>query len=296
MNLKLSIIIPSYNEFSNTIKTVNNILEKCDNRKEIEIIIVDDNSNEDYSTLSKNNFIKYIKNHKNIGTSQSRNTGIKLAESKYILTIDAHVKFFKKGFDKEIIEKIISNSSSVMCLPCMDVDNNKVYYAGGFNFLNIKNPESFLSPFLLNNEEIREEIPCIIGGAYFFNKDWYQHLNGMEGMIGWGVGETFLSLKSYLAGGDCKLVKNIKIGHSFKKGNYTINKRDLYYNKIFISQTILPLDISAFLLTLLPNNKEKEDALNLFKEKSIEILKNRISYEYIFKINFADYIKKFNLA
>jgi len=294
MNNKLSIIIPSYNEFSNTIKTINNIFKTCSHKDNIEIIVVNDNSNENYSKLSTNNAIKYIANPNNLGTSQSRDIGIKMVDNEYVLTIDSHMIFYKKYWDKEIIKVIKDNQKSILCFSCINIANNKTYYAGGFHLFNLKNIELSLSPFLLN-EFKEEEIPCVVGGAYAFNKNFYNHLNGMEGMVGWGVGETFLSIKSYLAGGNCKLIKNVKIGHSFEKGNYTINKKDIYYNKLFLCNTILPLELSSILLNLLPQNKEKEDAIQLFKQNSKEIFRNRIMYENIFNTPFADYVKKFNL-
>ena len=294
MNPKLSIIIPSYNEVSNTIKTINNIIETCSNTDNIEIIVVNDGSKEDYSILSNNNLIKYIENKENLGTSKSRDIGIKSTDNEYILTIDAHICFYKSNFDQEIITSIEDNKKSILCFPCVDIDRNKTYYAGGFSFFNAKNIESSLFPFLLN-EQSKEEVPCVIGGAYAFNRNWYNNINGMEGMIGWGVGETFLSMKSYLAGGNCKLIKNIKIGHNFKKGNYTINKKDIYYNKLFLCNTIFPIELSSILLNLLPQNKEKKDAINLFKQNSKEIFRNRISYENILNVPFVDYVKKFNL-
>jgi len=295
MNEKLSIIIPSYNEVSNTIKTIGNILETCSNINAIEIIVVNDESKEDYSVLTNNNYIKYIKNINNLGTSKSRDIGIKSTDNEYILTIDAHIKMFKHNWDKEVIEVIKNNQKSILCFPCVNIANNKTYYAGGFYLFNLKNIELSLSPFLLN-EFKEEEIPCVVGGAYAFNKNWYKHLNGMNGMIGWGVGETFLSIKSYLAGGDCKLIESIKMGHSFEKGKYTINKKDAYYNKIFVSQTIFPPEISTILLSLFPQNSEKEDAINLFKQNSKEIFRNRIVYEDVLKVPLVDYVKKFNLG
>ena len=295
MNSKLSIIIPSYNEVANTIKTINNILERCENKNNIEIIVVNDNSNEDYSVLAKNNLIKYIKNSENLGTSKSRDVGIKLAESEYILTIDAHVSFYQKGWEKDFVEIIKNNPTSVLCFPCLDANKNRVYYAGGFYFFNTQNVELSLSPFLLNNEPNDEEVPCVIGGAYAFNRNWYDHLNGMSGMIGWGVGETFLSIKSYLAGGNCKLIKTIKMGHNFEKAKYIINKMDLYYNKLFITKTILPTEVYMVLSKFLPNNKEKEDAINLLTKNAKEIFQNRVAYEDILTVSCADYVKKFKL-
>jgi glycosyltransferase involved in cell wall biosynthesis len=296
MSQKLSIVMPSCNDAFNTQKTVENILVTCGNRNNIEIIVVNDGSNEDYSKLSANPSIKYIENNENIGTSKSRDVGIKEASSECILTTDSHVVFLKKGWDNEIVEIIKSNNNSIGCFPCVDVANNMAYCAGGFHLFNIKNKDLSLSPFLLNNEPTEREIPCVVGGAYAFNKNWHKHLHGMEGMVGWGVGETFLSIKSYLAGGNCKLFKHIKVGHKFEKAKYTINKRDLYYNKIFLSQTIFPPAISTMLLNLLPNGVEKAEALELFKLNFKEIFKTRVVYEDILTVPFAEYVNKFKLG
>lgn len=295
MNEKLSIIIPSYNDASNTVATINNILTTCSNISNIEIIIVDDNSSENYSMLSNNKYVKYIKNSKNFGTSQSRDIGIKLSKNEYILTTDSHISFCKQGWDKDIVEIIKSNLNSILCFACLDANKNKIYYAGGFNVFCRQNIELSLSPFLLNNEPKNEEIPCVVGGAYAFNKKWYENLDGMNGMIGWGIGETFLSIKSYLAGGNCKLIKNIIIKHNFNNAKYNINKMHIYYNKLFIAKTILPTEVYVVLSNFLPNNKEKENAINLLNKNAQEIFSYKIAYEDIFTVPCVDYVKKFKL-
>ena len=120
---------------------------------------------------------------------------------------------------------------------------------------------------------------------------------GTKGIVGPSVIEVFLSIKSYLAGGNCKLIKNIKFGYNFyeSKNQIKIQNKDIYYNKIFLCNTILPIELSSIFLSLLPNNKEKEDAINLFKQNSKEIFRNRISYEEIFKVSFEEYVRKFQL-
>jgi hypothetical protein len=134
-----------------------------------------------------------------------------------------------------------------------------------------------------------------IGGAYAFSKNWYNNILGMDGMIGCGVGETFLSIKSYLACGNCKLIKDIKIGHDFQKIEYTINKWNIYYNKIFLSRTILPSPFTPIVVNILPNGKDKDLAMGLFKNNSQNMMQKRLDYEEIFKIPFDEYVNKFKL-
>ena len=299
---KLTIVIPSYNEYLKTAKTIYNIFETCSNKGNIEVIVVDDASKENYKDLSYNSKIKYIKNDNNLGVSQSRDIGIKKSSNNRILTIDAHVKFYKKGWDKDIVEQIDNNKKSLLCFACQNIKDNKTYYAGGFHFIHPSNMDLILSPYLSNTCKFGdiEDVPCVIGGAYAFDANWHKYLNGMTGMIGNGVGETFLSIKSYLAGGDCKLIKNIKIGHDFEKIGYDFEKigcdfekQDMYYNKIFMSQTILPMEMTSALLTLLPKNKEKENAVNLFQQNLSLMLKYKMQYEDILKVPFEEYVKKF---
>lgn len=82
---KLSIVIPLYNI---DIKYLKECLDSCINNEDIEVIIVDDGSKIDYSTLISKYDYKYIKTV-NGGVSQARNIGVLLSIGEYITFLDS---------------------------------------------------------------------------------------------------------------------------------------------------------------------------------------------------------------
>ncbi|MEK6844001.1 MAG: glycosyltransferase [Nanoarchaeota archaeon] len=90
-----SIVVPSYNEDENLkplIRELKKVMAKTKFKSSYEIIIVDDNSNGKTREILKNfakngNFIALLRNKKGIFTAVL--DGIKIANGKYILTMDA---------------------------------------------------------------------------------------------------------------------------------------------------------------------------------------------------------------
>lgn len=90
-NPKVSVILPTYNRPNKIQTAVDSITNQT--YENIEIIIVDDASQEDYvDKISKNVATKYeptvIKHNKNMGQAAARNTGIRAANGKYIAFLD----------------------------------------------------------------------------------------------------------------------------------------------------------------------------------------------------------------
>ena len=90
----LSIIIPCYNSEKTIVRTLNSIKGFEAFKNNFEIIIVNDGSTD--STLEliidffkENNFIYLIKNQSNLGLSEARNNGLKIAKGKYIWFVDS---------------------------------------------------------------------------------------------------------------------------------------------------------------------------------------------------------------
>ena len=85
--LKVSVIVPAFNKYNFTRKTITSIINQT--YKEIEIILIDDGSNDDTYKLKHEfkNSIKYYYT-KNIGASAARNLGIKKSTGDYLSFID----------------------------------------------------------------------------------------------------------------------------------------------------------------------------------------------------------------
>ena len=107
-NELISLIIPIYN-------TPINYLKKCLNSiytqtyKNLEIILIDDGSKEEYKKVYKSSLIKNKNNiklieKKNTGVSDTRNLGINCATGKYIMFIDSD-----DYIDKDYISKMYSS-------------------------------------------------------------------------------------------------------------------------------------------------------------------------------------------
>ena len=114
MNKKyFSIVICTFNRPKKCIRTIKKILEqKFDDFSSLEIIVVDDNSDNQNSLIIKeflnNKDIKYFRHQKNYGLSKARNTGIKNCNGKWFAFCDDD-DYWPQGYLSKV-NKIIKES------------------------------------------------------------------------------------------------------------------------------------------------------------------------------------------
>ncbi len=119
--MKLSVIIPAFNE-ENTIVTILNSIQKVvlDNNIKKEIIIVNDCSKDKtedkitaYMSAHRDLDIQYFKHEKNQGKGAAIHTGIKGATGDYIIVQDADLEYDPQEFNL-LIKPIIDGFADVV--------------------------------------------------------------------------------------------------------------------------------------------------------------------------------------
>ncbi len=310
MTKKLTIIMPYLNEGREPLETIKSIHETF-NSNFFQIIAIDDCSDH-FVNLSQFANVRQIRNEKRIGVDASRQLGVDSAETDNILVIDAHMRFKNDNWLNKMTSLIERNPQTLWCTTVLalgygtlDVNNHKGKYYGADMLLvdvcaNSERPsreciEPKWAPEIKGIEEY--EIPCILGANYFFSKKWFTHINGWRGLKSWGTSEPFISLKSYMSGGNCKITKSIEIGHVFRSNApYSTQICDLVYNKIFLCKTILPEDLGEKLIGYLPKDINFNNAMKNIDNNRDIIEENRKYYMSIFKNSIQDYCEKFNIG
>lgn len=104
---KVTVIVPTYNVENYIVNCIESILNQ--DYKNIEIIIIDDNSTDDTASIVENLYkdfphITIIKKKINKGPFHSKNIGIKLAKGEYITFLDGDDMMCKKRISSHIAE------------------------------------------------------------------------------------------------------------------------------------------------------------------------------------------------
>jgi teichuronic acid biosynthesis glycosyltransferase TuaG len=113
--LTFSVVIPVYNGEQFIAKAIESCLKQT--LLPNEIIIIDDAGNDRTEEIVKNiqsDLIIYIKNDQNRGPSFSRNAGMKMARSSWILFLDADDLFHSRKI--EIINACLLNNSNIKAI------------------------------------------------------------------------------------------------------------------------------------------------------------------------------------
>ena len=111
--INISVIIPTYNRKSLTIKAIDSVFNQT--YQNLELIIIDDGSSDKTSKYIKKKYkrIKIIKQN-NKGVSSARNKGIKLANNDWIAFLDSDDRWDRKKLEKQV-NYLCINSKYKIC-------------------------------------------------------------------------------------------------------------------------------------------------------------------------------------
>lgn len=194
----ISVIIPNYNSEKYIERCLNSLVNQ--EYKLNEIIVVDDCSTDKSKEIIEEYEKKYDniilhKNHKNMGVSYSRNKGIELATSEYIMFCDSD-DWYEKDATKKMIQPIIEQNADYVVaghyIAKSDNDKIEIKYNNIFQDKNIDKEtcisymtisscakimkkEIFINNNLKYPEDIKncEELPLIPVAAFFSKRPVY---------------------------------------------------------------------------------------------------------------------------
>ena len=316
--IDLSIVMAFRNEGSEPGMTIKSILETCDNSR-VEIVAINDCSNEE-EDFSQYPQVRYIYNKERLGVTVCRDFGVDEVKSENVLIIDAHMRFRKDNWVERGIEAIEKNPESIFCTKSVDIGSGHFdlkqpvlpinhglpsYVGCGLQLFltqkdNPRRPGHYRniieSRWLEERDGTMYQIPCLMGSNYFFKKAWYQKLHGFRGLKTWGNSEPFLSLKSWLAGGDVKIITDIEIGHLYRKKNPNpVPSENIIYNKAVTAKILFTPAFAGEFIHFLDGNPQLDKVKELLKASAEEIESERRYFKTIAKLSPTDCFKKLRI-
>lgn len=144
-----------------------------------------------------------------------------------------------------------------------------------------------------NAEEV-VDIPCVLGAGYACSKKYWLYLKGLEGLIDYGSDESYISMKVWLEGGRCRLMKNIVIGHVYRtKHPYAVRPIAQFYNPMLLACLLLPNEYQKRYFSLLrfQFNKLFVEAVFKLYDNICDIMKLNEYYKKIGITDFYDFLE-----
>lgn len=234
---KISLIIPVFNGSKYIDECITSILNNSDLCDRVEIIIINDGSTDNSIDILKKYSQKYdfinVFNNSNHGVSYSRNYGIKMATSEFLMFVDIDDKLSDNWFDL-IIEKL-NSKNDIIYFSNVKVDGKKdlINLLVGFNNDNICIAQPFSKIF-------RREF--LLKNNIFFNENL---ING-EDMI-FNI-EAILKTDNYIVVDDHFYYYRQVFGSATKRFDEMIfeNEKNFQINLKKISKSIDLYDVIKF--------------------------------------------------
>ena len=251
----LTLIIPFLNEGEEVGRTVRSFLDHG-GKGRVEVMVINDCSYDSYpylDALSQNGGVTYILNSERLGVAASRDKGVSLCTTPYFLLLDAHMRAYDDLWVTEIPRLLSQNDRRILCCQNkpLKVEDAKV----------VSDPSSFptfgarlsfgrkgLIPGIkwINEEHHpdsdTETIPAVLGAGYAAGVSYWKRIGGLRGLVQYGCDEQMLSLKTWLEGGECVLLKRVVLGHIYRDNMpYAFAPYCMVHNSLLISELLLPL-------------------------------------------------------
>lgn len=278
---KLTLIIPFLNEKEEVKNTVASAREFVGDA--VDIITINDHSTDGYNYPEdlKPYCVTYVYNKERLGVAASRDLGVRLCTTPYFLLLDSHMRFYEGEWASYITRLLEQNDRRILCCQTRSlhkkdgqvfVETNADICFGAYlpftkgNYL----PDIKWNPFEQNPDAETEPIGAVLGAGYATSKRYWNHIRGLEGLLYYGNDEAYLSIKTWMEGGRCLLLKNVVIGHIYRMQSPFRHYNDAeVFNYLWIATLLFPTTWKclAMATALYRDKASYESALRMLTER-----------------------------
>ena len=283
------------------------------NDQNVNIQLVDDASSDgyDYENVSKVFGCNLVKNKTSRGVAGTRCIGVDHIETPFFIIFDSHMRFkvSERDFSKKFLKELKKDDSQILYANTIvigsNTDENHLFrsYTNEDCLTNSSGHNGFLAfgpiyhlkgdcqdfdtewCYKFSSEDDRDnddldaiiETPSILGATYAMSKRWWNEIRGLQNLYYWGSDEPWLSLKTFLLGGKCRMFKNWGIGHLYRNiPTYgALSSIPVQLNRLMIQFVMAP----------------SEEIFEHFKEKAFEKFSKNDAEEFwtIFEKHKSEY-------
>lgn len=255
MDSKLTVIIPFLNEKEEVRNTVKNLRENSDYN--FEIILINDCSTDlyDYKKVAEDFGAKYIEHSTRMGVAASRDEGVNVCNTEFFLFLDAHMRVYQRDWVAILVRELNNDHKCLFCASTLSLDKDGVQNVNHIGYGSCIDFHDLNAPWITDKNNKSDEriidIPCVMGASYACNKTYWLYLDGLNGLKSYGLDEQLISIKVWLDGGRCRLLKDIKFGHIFRVAMpvpYEIRPTDFFKNILYITELFLGFEMKLKIL------------------------------------------------
>jgi len=245
----LSIVINNYADQEECDATIQSIRETGPDG--VDVVVIDDGSPERY--VCKDGSARVFRCERRIGCGPSRALGIRRAKHDWVLIIDSHMRFVPGWYDA-VRHAQKEPHNVVWCGQClglrpgmMDVSKATSRYNGATLLFTGPDTNSPGRWQVLEGKWAPQEpgdcypLASIMGACYLSHRSWYLYIDALGWLKKWGVDEQSLSIRTWMLGGECRMLGGLRVGHQFRARSFHTNPTGCQiYNKLRLAKVCFP--------------------------------------------------------
>lgn len=304
---RLTAVICFLDEREEVERTVASLRETAGSN--IEILLIDDGSQADYdyADVAMRYGCRYLVHAERVGPAVARSRGVEAAATDQVLLLDAHMRFYARDWWCRIEDALAADPRalySVRCPPLLPTGERRPDPPGAGAWLRMApaadEPNRAIREWALLRPVWRqptasappiEAVPCVLGGAYAFDRRFFREIGGHLGLRMYGGEEPYLSVKAWLAGGSCKVLHEVSIGHIYRTRRevpFVNDGRLGVYNMLVLLATTFPPDRFEHYRELLQQMPAHAGGMAIFRRRQGWLLRlRRHLHERVFRRPFA---------
>jgi hypothetical protein len=193
---KISVVIVSWNTKNYLDKCLHSLKGKAGAGFDLEVIVIDNNSNDKSATMVKENYpdIKLIENETNLGFARANNIGIEKASGKYILLLNPDTEIFENSIEK-MVEVLRKDNAVGAVGPKILNSDGTIQYECARNFPTVLSEffvtstiykrfpaNKFAGRYLITywNHEDSRDVACISGACMLIRKRCFDSIGLLD--------------------------------------------------------------------------------------------------------------------